>query len=34
MGEKRDDEEDKESETNKIFNSFGFNVRNKKWDIR
>ena len=34
MGEERDDEEDKESETNKKFNSIGFNVRNKKGDIR
>ena len=34
MGEERDDEEDKESETNKKFKSIGFNVRNRKWDIR
>ena len=33
MGEERDDEEDKESETNKKFNSIGFNVRKKKRDI-
>ena len=30
IGEERDDEEDKESETNKKFMSIGFNVRNRK----